>query len=84
MRTTVEAVRRLEGAVTGASWTEGIALRYGAFYGPGTNFSRGPEGAFLEAIRKRQLPLVGKAGGSLVLHPHRGCRGRHGERDRGR
>ena len=63
VRATVDAIRHLERAVTGASWTEGVALRYGAFYGPGTNFSLGPEGTFVEAIRKRQLPLVGKAGG---------------------
>ncbi|MEJ7656539.1 MAG: NAD(P)-dependent oxidoreductase [Thermoleophilaceae bacterium] len=63
VRATVDAIRHVERAVTGASWTEGVALRYGAFYGPGTNFSLGPEGTFVEAIRKRQLPLVGKAGG---------------------
>jgi nucleoside-diphosphate-sugar epimerase len=63
MRATVEAIRHLESAVTGASWTEGVALRYGAFYGPGTNFSLGPQGTFVEAIRKRQLPLVGRANG---------------------
>lgn len=63
VRATVDAIRHVERAVTGASWPEGVALRYGAFYGPGTNFSLGPEGTFVEAIRKRQLPLVGKAGG---------------------
>ncbi len=63
VRETVDAIRYLESAVTGAGWTEGVALRYGAFYGPGTNFSLGPEGVFVEAIRKRQLPLVGSAGG---------------------
>ena len=63
MRATVDAVRHLESAVTGATWTEGVVLRYGAFYGPGTNFSLGPEDAMVEAIRKRQLPLVGRAGG---------------------
>ena len=63
MRATVDAIRHLESAVTGASWTEGVVLRYGAFYGPGTNFSLGPEGTMVEAIRKRQLPLVGRAGG---------------------
>jgi nucleoside-diphosphate-sugar epimerase len=63
MRTTVDAIRHLESAVTGATWTEGVVLRYGTFYGPGTNFSLGPEGAMVEAIRKRQLPLVGRAGG---------------------
>ncbi|CAN5556048.1 NAD(P)-dependent oxidoreductase [soil metagenome] len=63
MRATVDAIRHVESAVTGAGWTEGAVLRYGTFYGPGTNFSLGPEGAMVEAIRKRQLPLVGRAGG---------------------
>ena len=63
MRATVDAIRHLESAVTGAGWTEGVVLRYGAFYGPGTNFSLGPEGTMVETIRKRQLPLMGKAGG---------------------
>ncbi|HEX5898507.1 MAG TPA: hypothetical protein VFY32_03830 [Solirubrobacteraceae bacterium] len=31
------AIRHLEEAVLGARWTEGIVLRYGAFYGPGTD-----------------------------------------------
>jgi nucleoside-diphosphate-sugar epimerase len=63
MRATVDAIRHLENAVTEADWTEGVVLRYGAFYGPGTNFSLGPEGTMVETIRKRQLPLLGKAGG---------------------
>jgi nucleoside-diphosphate-sugar epimerase len=62
-RTTVEAIRHLERAVTEASWTEGVVLRYGSFYGPGTSISLGPEGTMLEVIRKRGLPLVGEAGG---------------------
>jgi nucleoside-diphosphate-sugar epimerase len=63
MRATVDAIRYLESAVTGAGWVEGVVLRYGAFYGPGTNFSLGPQGTMVEAIRKRQIPLVGRAGG---------------------
>jgi nucleoside-diphosphate-sugar epimerase len=62
-RTTVDAIRHLEKAVTEASWTEGVVLRYGTFYGPGTSISLGPEGTMLETIRKRGLPLVGEAGG---------------------
>jgi len=63
IRTTLEAISHLERAVTGATWTEGVVLRYGGFYGPGTNVSFGPEGTMVEAIRKRKLPLVGDAGG---------------------
>ncbi|MBV9680491.1 MAG: NAD(P)-dependent oxidoreductase, partial [Solirubrobacterales bacterium] len=36
MRETLAAIRHLEDAVLAAEWTEGIVLRYGAFYGPGT------------------------------------------------
>ena len=40
MRESFEAIRHLESAVTGADWLEGIVLRYGGFYGPGTGLSR--------------------------------------------
>src|SRR5918994_1343409 len=61
-RANVEAIQHLERAVTGAASTEGVVLRYGGFYGPGTGFSLGPEGTMVEAIRKRRFPLVGKGG----------------------
>lgn len=57
MRTTVDAMRYLERAVTGASDLEGLVLRYGAFYGPGTGISIG--GDQVEAVRKRKFPIVG-------------------------
>jgi nucleoside-diphosphate-sugar epimerase len=63
MRTTVAAIRHLERAVTGTARVEGVVLRYGGFYGPGTSISLGPEGVMIEAIRERKLPLVGDAGG---------------------
>ncbi len=61
MRETVAAIRHLEEAVLGAGWTEGIVLRYGAFYGPGTSMAPGAEQ--LEMIRRRKFPLVGDGGG---------------------
>jgi len=61
MRGILAAIRHLEEAVLGAGWTEGIVLRYGAFYGPGTSLAPG-EGQF-ELVRKRKFPLVGDAGG---------------------
>ena len=60
VRTTLEAIVYLERAVTGADWTEGIALRYGGFYGPGTSVSLNPLGEQVEMIRARKLPLAGK------------------------
>ena len=43
MRATLAAIRQLEEAVLGAEWTEGIVLRYGVFYGPGTSLAPGEE-----------------------------------------
>jgi nucleoside-diphosphate-sugar epimerase len=60
-REAMAAVRHLEEAVLGAGWTEGIVLRYGAFYGPGTSLA--PGGEQFEMIRKRKFPLVGDGGG---------------------
>lgn len=61
MRETVAAIRHLEAAVLGARWTEGIVLRYGAFYGPGTSIAPGAEE--FELVRKRKFPLVGDGAG---------------------
>ena len=62
MRGTLEAIRYLEQAVTSADWTEGIVLRYGSFYGPGTSLD--PEtGEHAELIRKRRFPVVGDGAG---------------------
>jgi nucleoside-diphosphate-sugar epimerase len=61
MRETAAAIRHLEEAVLGALWTEGIVLRYGGFYGPGTSLAPGGEQS--ELVRKRRYPLVGSAGG---------------------
>jgi 2-alkyl-3-oxoalkanoate reductase len=63
LRTTLDAIRRLEEAVTGARFTEGIVLRYGGFYGPGTSFSLHPEGEHVAAIRGRKFPVVGDGAG---------------------
>jgi nucleoside-diphosphate-sugar epimerase len=60
IRTTLDAIKYLERAVTGADWTEGIALRYGGFYGPGTSVSVNPPGEQVEMVRARKLPLAGK------------------------
>src|SRR5262249_21163371 len=44
-----------------ADWTEGIVLRYGAFYGPGTSLAPGEEQ--FELVRKRKFPVVGGGAG---------------------
>lgn len=55
------ALRHLEEAVLGAHWTEGVVLRYGHLYGPGTSMALGEQ--MPEAVRKRKFPLVGNGGG---------------------
>lgn len=62
---TLAAIRHLERAVTGADWTEGIVLRYGGFYGPGTSMDSGGEQR--EAVRRRQFPVVGGGAGMISL-----------------
>jgi 2-alkyl-3-oxoalkanoate reductase len=60
-RNTLAAIRYLEDAVRKATDLEGLALRYGLFYGPGTGFAK--DGAVVELVRKRKLPLVGDGAG---------------------
>ncbi|QKW37924.1 NAD(P)-dependent oxidoreductase [Actinomadura sp. NAK00032] len=57
----IAAVGHLERAVLAADWTEGIVLRYGAFYGPGTSMAPGSDQ--FEMIRKRKFPVVGDGAG---------------------
>jgi nucleoside-diphosphate-sugar epimerase len=59
MRQGLAAIRHLEAAVTGAHWAEGLVLRYGWFYGPGTSIALDPPGSQIALIRKRQFPIVG-------------------------
>ncbi|HEX5993808.1 MAG TPA: NAD(P)-dependent oxidoreductase [Jiangellales bacterium] len=55
------AIRHVESTVTQAAGIEGLALRYGSFYGPGTSFDRG--GEIYELVAKRRMPIVGGGGG---------------------
>lgn len=61
-RNTLEAIRHLEAAVSGAEGLEGLVLRYGGFYGPHTSLGH-PGGEQIEAIRKRRFPVVGSGAG---------------------
>ena len=56
-----DQIKHVERAVTGADGIEGVVLRYGGFYGPGTSLARG--GEQFEAIRERKIPVVGDGGG---------------------
>ena len=57
MRETLEAILHLESVTTGTPGIEGLALRYGGFYGPGNALGKG--GAMLEAVARGQMPIVG-------------------------
>jgi nucleoside-diphosphate-sugar epimerase len=63
MRETLAALGYLESAVLTADAVAGTVLRYGVLYGPGTSLSTGDRGAQVEAVRRRQLPIVGDGGG---------------------
>jgi 2-alkyl-3-oxoalkanoate reductase len=56
----VAAVRHLEDAVTGIGWADGVALRYGGFYGLGTGITGD---VMARMIRKRRFPIVGDGNG---------------------
>ncbi|MGH3016246.1 MAG: NAD-dependent epimerase/dehydratase family protein [Gaiellaceae bacterium] len=57
------AILHLERAVTTIEWGEGLVLRYGGFYGPGTGISLAPDAVMAAPIRKRRFPIVGDGGG---------------------
>jgi nucleoside-diphosphate-sugar epimerase len=60
LRSTFEAMRHLEKAVLESVEFDGLVLRYGAFYGPGTVL--GPDGFLLGEVRRRKFPIVGDGG----------------------
>lgn len=61
MHRTLDAIRYLETAVAGARELDGLALRYGSFYGPGTSVSNG--GEIVEMVRRGRFPIVGDGRG---------------------
>jgi nucleoside-diphosphate-sugar epimerase len=64
---TLGAIRYLEGTVTGADEIDGLVLRYGGFYGPGTSLGVNPDGEQTKMIRKRRFPVVGNGAGIWSL-----------------
>ena len=58
-----DALVVLEREVTGAEGLEGVVLRFGWFYGPGTYYDRG--GSLAEETLKRRNPIVGGGKGTF-------------------
>jgi nucleoside-diphosphate-sugar epimerase len=69
LRMALPGILHLERAVTTIEWGEGLALRYGGFYGPGTGTSLAPDAVMAAPIRKRRFPIVGDGGG-VWSHVH--------------
>jgi nucleoside-diphosphate-sugar epimerase len=59
-RRSLEAIEYLERTVTASRVPEGIVLRYGILYGPGTGML---DPAAIELIRRRRFPLIGDGTG---------------------
>ncbi len=60
MRESMVAFRHLERTVPAAEGLEGVVLRYGGLYGPGTGMG---SSEVLELFRKRRFPIVGDGAG---------------------
>lgn len=61
LRAAAAATAAMEEAVLGAGAPEGVILRYGFFYGPGTAYA--PDGSIIAEVRRRRFPIVGSGAG---------------------
>jgi nucleoside-diphosphate-sugar epimerase len=61
----VAALRKLEQTVTETEGVEGLVLRYGFFYGPGSGYA--PDGYYAGEVRKRRFPIAGNGNGVFSL-----------------
>jgi nucleoside-diphosphate-sugar epimerase len=61
IRPLAQAVAEMEQRTLEAPGLQGVVLRYGWFYGPGTNFD--PADAIPRAIRNGRMPIVGEGNG---------------------
>ena len=58
-RKTLQAIVNLESQVT-TDYPNGVVLRYGGLYGPGSSLSKGPQ---YDALRRGWFPLIGSGSG---------------------
>lgn len=61
LREAVDSMMTLEQATLETPGIEGIVLRYGFFYGPGSSYA--PDGSMGTDIRKRRMPVLGSGEG---------------------
>lgn len=59
----VETIKQVEDAVLSADGIEGVILRYGMFYGPGTWYAQ--DGDVGRQVRKRRYPMIGRGEGTF-------------------
>ena len=69
LRTPLVGILHVERVVPAIDWGEGLVLRYGGFYGPGTALSSTGDAPMAEAIRRRRFPLIGD-GAAVWSHIH--------------
>jgi nucleoside-diphosphate-sugar epimerase len=69
LRTPLLGILHVEEAVPRIEWGQGLALRYGGFYGPGTAISLAPDAVMAGPVRKRRFPIIGDGGG-VFSHVH--------------
>jgi nucleoside-diphosphate-sugar epimerase len=62
IRPLAEAIAELERRTLQANGMDGVVLRYGWFYGPGTNYD--PAGPIPRSVRKGRAPIVGEGAGT--------------------
>ena len=63
LRAAMVGILHVERAVPAIDWGDGIVLRYGGFYGPGTSVSLAPDAPMAVPVRKRLFPIIGDGGG---------------------
>ena len=58
----VQTIKKVEDAVLSAEGIEGVVLRYGFFYGPGTWYAK--DGDVGRQVSKRRYPIIGRGEGT--------------------
>jgi 2-alkyl-3-oxoalkanoate reductase len=69
LRAPLVGILHVERTVPTIDWAEGLVLRYGGFYGPGTAISLAPDAQMAAPIRKRWFPIIG-GGAGVWSHVH--------------